>query len=312
LPNLIVTYQCNRSCPFCFATKGNSGISYNTEILAEQFDFLASSGRKSVNLIGGEPTQNPEFIPLLKWLSSKGIEITVFTNGIVNNLIINQLKCMDLENVRFIVNRSEADHQREVYPFFRSLGHISSLSVTLFHPQQRFGHIIKEIMKFRLSKVFRLGLALPVFDGPLSQIWLKPELYHSAASGLITFLQQSLNFGITPDFDCGFPYCFFTEEQKSFLGGNNILFSSDCGIIPDISAGYRIIPCFPLGGFSFGFQPADTWKDKEMEIEKFLKSKPRELLFEKCRECGETGQGNCSGGCLSLRLTKPAQLFQHT
>jgi sulfatase maturation enzyme AslB (radical SAM superfamily) len=302
LPNIICTYRCNQNCSFCFAGKINSDITYNLEIIKKQYSFIETFDRESVNLVGGEPTLNPEFIPILRWLTEKKPEINIFTNGIIDTAVTNTLKTLNLEKVRFYVNRSEINASHKVYDFYRSLGHLIHLALTVYHPGQELSHIMDEITKFRLLKEFRIGIALPIYKSR-DNTYLKPVDYNIVAQELILFFEKCFDAGIAPIFDCGFPYCFFSDKQKEFLERNSISFSSNCGIIPDMNADNQLIPCFPLSNYKFDFSDAEVWEKKEKEIQTLLNTKTRNPLFEKCKTCDEIAKGNCMGGCLSMQLT---------
>jgi MoaA/NifB/PqqE/SkfB family radical SAM enzyme len=280
------------------------------QILKNQFPFIKTLGRNSVSLVGGEPTLNPDFIPIIRWLTEKKLEINVFSNGIANGTVINALKSVDSEKIRFYINRSVANPRPEVFEFYRSLGYMVHLAVTVYCQGQNLDHIHEEIKGFGLLKEFRIGIALPVYKNH-ENVYLKSEEYKIVAQELIDFFNKCLETGITPIFDCGFPFCFFNDEQKGFLSANNISFSSNCGIIPDIDGNNRLFPCFPLSEFTIAFSKNEIWKMKEKELQNLMDAETKNPLFEVCKTCDEMGKGNCTGGCLSLQFMKTSRQLQN-
>ena len=301
MPNLITTYNCNRNCSFCFVDKHSDPIDYTVNTLIDQYPFINSFNRIPVSLVGGEPSLNPEFITLIKWLTVLGHEVHVFTNGKIDSVVLTRLKTLDLSKVSFWVNRSDTGRSENVLDFYRALGYSIHLSVTVFREGQNLEYIIDEILNYSLLKTFRLGIALPVYNTQINS-YLKPESYKAVARDFISFIKVCLKNHIKPVFDCGFPFCFFDEEQKLFLKQNDIFFASNCGIIPDINAQNELIPCFPLSRLKLSFKNIDIWKDKEQELTRTLQEMPKVSLFDDCLLCNEIAAGNCSGGCLSFRL----------
>ncbi len=84
-PFLIVwnfTNLCNLRCKHCYQSAGN--VLRNELSLHEKLkliDELDRAGVAMIALSGGEPTIHPDFLPVLKAISSRGIFVAVATNG---------------------------------------------------------------------------------------------------------------------------------------------------------------------------------------------------------------------------------------
>ena len=302
MPNLVLTFDCNNSCEFCFADK-----TQNKEFKFEQIDkvyqFIKSLNRDSINLVGGEPTLNKDFLAIVKYFLSQNQKITVFTNGNINKKLIENLKLVSDNNLQFCVNRSQSKKSSMLIDFYKKIGYCITLSITIYKQNQELRHIIDEINTYKLNKTYRLGIALPVWPDKNNQ-HIRAKDYGVISKEVIAFVKQGLNFGIKPLFDCGFPYCFFDEDQKGFLSHQDIDFKSNCGIIPDICQGNIIIPCLPLKGIIQKYQNNSVWEDIRPLLENQLKQFKKLPLFEKCASCEEIALGNCSGGCSAFRLEK--------
>jgi hypothetical protein len=78
------SYRCNRSCEFCFA----SGLAkqFPEDMTSGDFskvlDWARSNGCHRVRLLGGEPTQHPDFKGLLNACREKNFLAHVFTNAL--------------------------------------------------------------------------------------------------------------------------------------------------------------------------------------------------------------------------------------
>lgn len=81
--NLDLTTSCNFRCPFCVDSKIlNQGKQFNFTQIVKTIETLSNFGLKSVLLIGGgEPTLHPDFVPIVRFLKKKKLQVGIITNG---------------------------------------------------------------------------------------------------------------------------------------------------------------------------------------------------------------------------------------
>jgi MoaA/NifB/PqqE/SkfB family radical SAM enzyme len=300
LPNLVLTFDCHNSCEYCFADKAqNKALTF--EQVTQLFSFVRSFNSGVINIVGGEPTLNKDFLSIVTFLLSQNQGITVFTNGNIHNKLIENLKLLSDNNLLFCVNRSQSKKTAMLTDFYRKLGYRIMLSVTIFRQNQKLQHIFEEINTYKLNKTYRLGIALPSWPEKSNQ-YINPIDYGEISAGIINYIEQGLNFGIKPSFDCGFPYCFFNDDQKRFLSRQEIDFKSNCGIIPDIYPDNTLVPCLPLKHIIQKFSNDSAWEEIRPLMENRFEQFKKLPLFEKCNSCDEVVNGNCSGGCAAFRM----------
>ncbi len=76
-----VTYVCNNRCTFC-AVGTRTQVDGHPERQREHLDRYRAMGVRMVDFDGGEPTLNPELIPLIRYARAIGFErVNVTTNG---------------------------------------------------------------------------------------------------------------------------------------------------------------------------------------------------------------------------------------
>jgi MoaA/NifB/PqqE/SkfB family radical SAM enzyme len=76
-----VTYVCNNRCTFC-AVGTRTQVDGHPERQREHLDKYRAMGVRMVDFDGGEPTLNPELIPLVRYARAVGFErVNVTTNG---------------------------------------------------------------------------------------------------------------------------------------------------------------------------------------------------------------------------------------
>jgi organic radical activating enzyme len=210
LPNLVLTFDCNNSCEFCFAETDQ-----NREFRFGQIDkmhhFIKSFNRESVNIVGGEPTMNKDFLKIVTFLLGQSQKIMVFTNGNISNNLVEELKFLSHNNLQFCVNRSQPEKTTEVIDFYREVGYMIMLGVTIYKQNQIPDHVFEEINTYKLNKTYRLGIALPSWPHKNNR-FISPGNYEEISGEVMGFIKQGLNYGIIPSFDCGFPYCVKTRN----------------------------------------------------------------------------------------------------
>lgn len=301
MPNLVLTNKCYNGCAFCFVDSKKDGAFLTYKKVQTLLPFIRSFDRESIHLLGGEPTLNPEFIEILKGLLLEKFKVKIFTNGKLPTKLIERLQCLHDGEFCFCVNRTNPHLAPRIVRLYRKLGYRISLSVTIFQPHQIVDHILNEIDTYRLDRQYRIGIALPIWPDR-QNLYLHPKDYHLMAEELFTFIQKGVTLGIRPTFDCGFPYCFFNEEQKRYFEDNGIDFASHCGVIPDIGPDFSAMPCFPLAKLRQAVSKNSDWQELQQRFEDTLKTERYEPLFKKCRKCVEFRSGGCSGGCAALRI----------
>lgn len=299
MPNLIITDRCNRHCSYCF--NAHSGADLTPKKLYDLLPLLNSFKREKIHILGGEPSLNPYFLDIVDILLAEGYKIRIFTNG---NLSTDQIQALVLRQsvaITLDVNRSNPELVKDIKNLYRRLGHCIQSGVTVYHTGQDFTHLFAEINRYHLEPLYRIGIAMPIWPHRANTS-LYPTHYTQAAQQIFRQIQQGLLLGITPEFDCGFPDCFFTVAQKNFFRQHQIKFAALCGLIPDICS-ESCFPCFPLTVFAEPIQVGATWTELEAKLMEKLGKIPLNYIFTSCETCASRLSGSCPGGCLGWRLS---------
>lgn len=79
---LILTYDCNNRCSWCYTSpKGFKKEYMNFNRLKDYLKLMKSLGIKALGLLGGEPTLYPHLFETIELAKSYGFKITLYTNG---------------------------------------------------------------------------------------------------------------------------------------------------------------------------------------------------------------------------------------
>jgi MoaA/NifB/PqqE/SkfB family radical SAM enzyme len=301
MPNLVLTNECNSDCQYCFVQRQEEANYFTLDKTKQILPFLRSFQRESLNIVGGEPTLNPDFIPILNLLLTAGFKINIFTNGRLPQHLIAEIHNIAEGEFSFCVNRTNPELSPEMVEFYRMLGYRIQLGITIFEPKQELDHLLNEIEQFNLERHYRIGIALPIWPGKQNS-YLDRQNYQVTSDFIFLFIQKGFTLGIKPEFDCGIPYCFFSPAQKSWFVDHEINFISHCGLIPDICPDFSVIPCFPLATFCEPISMQASWTDLKPKLEAQLNKLMKKPIFPACATCLDLENGKCPGGCLALRL----------
>ncbi len=305
MPNIILTNSCTRRCAYCF-TNGDFIGELTLGDLREMLPFLDSFPHKSLNILGGEPSLNPDFMSIVRCLLDEGYQLHIFTNGDIPQKVLRDLQALAYADLAFVVNRTDEELSGNVVRFYKALGHEIKIGVTVFESGQNLRHTIREIEEYRLKKAIRIGIALPSCLAP-DAVYLKPDLYQKVSGEMFAFLTECIGKDITPEFDCGFPFCFFTDEQKRYLRDHDVEFASNCGFIPDILPDQTVIPCFPLAGCRVGVRGGASWSDARQALSDARGEKSGGNIYEECATCEHIDSHRCCGGCAAFAFAPTGQ-----
>jgi len=108
-----ITRQCNLSCNHC-----HNDYRGAMQLSLKQFKKVIDSLRKlsvfNINISGGEPTLHSELVSMVKYVSDKGMKVTLSTNAIsLTNELVKKLKISGLSNIQISLDSSiEKEHDK--------------------------------------------------------------------------------------------------------------------------------------------------------------------------------------------------------
>jgi radical SAM protein with 4Fe4S-binding SPASM domain len=317
VPNVLMTEQCVRSCPYCFAGKRMAHSDRDSFLSWEDLIYIADlhkiAGEKSVRLLGGEPTLHPQFVDMVLYLSARGFHVHVFTSGILSDSRLSELETalqdMPAERVSFTCNindpqLSPPDEVSRVEQFLEVFGNRITPGFNIYHLEFALEFIFQYINAFGLHRHIRIGLAHPIFGH--DNLFVAPQQIEKAISRLVNYFPLFERLKVRIGLDCGFPLCKFSDEQLGklyYLNEGRIRFG--CDPVIDIGPDAMVWACFPLSEYH---RRSLYEFDHLNQVREFYDGVFRNVrievggIFEECDHCPHRESGLCKGGCIAHSL----------
>ncbi len=318
MPNILLTQQCVRSCPYCFAKKHMSDAPpddiLSWEDLIYVVDLIEDSGERRISLLGGEPALHPEFTNFIIYLLERDFNITVFTSGIMSDDVLTRVEsscsAVDPDRLVFICNLNEPDLSPpeeilRVERFLELLGPRIGPGFNIYRRNFSLDFLIHYINQYGLKRSIRLGMAHPIPG--MKNRFIKIEDMSMVIDRLMSYSQVLERFRISLGPDCGFPLCGFSDAQLGWMHkmtGGMLRFG--CGPAIDIGPDMSVWSCFPLSNWhKKSVYDFDSLHDIHHYFESQHNIIRNEMggIFEACDDCRFREEGICAGGCAAHLLS---------
>lgn len=314
MANVLLTQQCVRSCPYCFAKKHMADSEPDDILTWDNMiyiaDLMESSGEMGLSLLGGEPTLHPHFVDFVMYLLERRFHVNVFTSGILSEKMFTEveraLSAVSPDRFSFVCNVNNPDKTsfselENVRRFLKAFGHLSTPGFNIYKPDFNIDFIFQYINEYGLHRHIRMGLAHPI-PGQ-HNVYVPIEKMSQMAETVISYLPVLERMKVKAGFDCGFPLCIFTEEQIGKLFKHNSgRLSFGCGPAIDIGPDMTVWGCFPLSNIHkkslYEFNSLNEIRDYYRNLHQKVRNEVAGILNE-CDDCVFREEQLCQGGCLA-------------
>lgn len=317
---LTINRNCNLHCEWCYqgsVVQSTNTMSYQ---LAEKLVDLSSGlGAKNVILIGGEPTLHPRFLDIVRYIRSKGLNVSLVSNSIkfADKTFVEQAEEAGLQaiNISFKGSSGEeylASTGKNVFGLLETaLSNLENSKIT----KQGSVTISRSIIANWERMIEFIGKSninnfIFSFEKPTilsDQIRFNEDMLPKNISGFIqkvmypSLQQTGINFKI----ELMFQHCVLDDdfvgklENEKHAFGGCLLLKQDRRVVFD-PQGF-VLPCnhflmHPLGKYGKDFNnPKEfiVWKQSE-GVKRFYQI-TQAAPGEKCSECKKWHK--CGAGC---------------
>lgn len=311
--NLLITKSCNRSCPYCFAQKevtlDSSSCAGNITLPAfyDFLDILEKNFIRNLKLLGGEPTLHPRLDDMVMAALRRNFEVTIFTNGLWGKRVRKFFSKLESDKLHFLVNINEERHssgrEKELLPLsLPIIGSRGQAGFNVFCEDFDLSFLVPLINGHGLKRSIRLGLASPIVGH--SNASVAAGDLKKTGTRLIEQMKRLEEQDVLVDFDCGFTYCMFDEDQyQTIVRSTKNGLTSVCDFIGDVDGELNVWPCFPLSNAKH--LNLRMYESIDEIRAYYLKSFAQLRQFgsqEECFQCKYLKRGQCCGGCFARTL----------
>jgi radical SAM protein with 4Fe4S-binding SPASM domain len=274
----------------------------------EQFLKRFPKQFRELGLLGGEPFLYPHLGSVLELLWKERIMPKIFTSA--TNPLPECLQALEITNdtlLSFIVNIGTRDSYtvqkyNNLIRFFSKFHAQSSLSYTIFDLNVDPGFLFDIIDEFRLTRLIRVGVALPIYKG--GNEYIPKEKYKELGRFFAGFARLAYERQVVLGMDCGFVACMFTPTDIGALQRHGVRMGFCCGAAIDIGPKLEAWNCFPL----FRLHKEQVMESETMHelMNKFSHRMEDYFnhtagIFDACKECKYFKRKVCEGGCKSFK-----------
>jgi hypothetical protein len=289
--------------------------------------FLERSGVTEARILGGEPTEHPDFAHFVTLALARGFKVTLFTGGpaavageageaakaaAAAAEFLSEIPPSDVTVIlnTAIPGRDSPGLIRGQRRLCRLLGERVELGLTLSSLAHGPDFLLDLIEREGLSRWVRLGVAHPIWGGGNTSLRLgSVRMLGKTVEAFIDRVQKA---GVTVDFDCGFTPCMFSE---GFLTDHPALLQeigTRCNPVLDILPEGRVIACYALGAAGSVRLTESSHRDGLLAV--FEQGLDRLLpmgAYRECALCDHRRVGRCTGGCRARRAGRLRPVGMH-
>jgi len=328
--NFIITNDCNKGCPYCFAAENRKHLTKDDgDMTLEQFekyvDIVPNSNDFSIKLLGGEPTQHKNFNNFLEHLIKRNRSVTIISNFLFNDDTLKYIKnaVSRYSNIHFLINSTNLDvgknrmeifskNYNEIYNELYKYNNEESMScgITLEHDKDiKYYLNYLNYLNENLVNIERLRISIP-FPGGDEDKDIKNVINNKKIDEkILSVIYKTIEIQAKPSIDCILLPCFFNnKEELKFIKRyvDKVRFKCGDDAPTDIFSDNTVSYCYPL---------RDTVKINMNSYNNFVEAREAltyqykiiENQVEKTKECLECSfyiSKECRGPCLGFYKIK--------
>jgi len=308
--NVNITTYCNLACPYCFAVDlweaaGDKPDDREISIdnLKTVIDFMKRSEMREFRMFGGEPTLHSRFEEVYETVSRSGLDITIWSNGIIPTEKTEYLsKQTNTTNIQINVQHP-SDYTSSEYEIlnhtFSKLSKLVSLGFVIYKTDFDAYFIIDLIKQYNLARDVKWSIAAPCYKN--KNVSVEVQDHKKVVNRLVEHSREFREHNIHWYPDTTFMWCLFTEEQLNELY-ENVRFTPQnlCNPVLEVVPNLTVYRCYGTASLANPKRKITDFKNITEAYayfsrkEAFLKTVG---LFKECFRCDLRGR-MCGAGCL--------------
>lgn len=315
---LTITRKCNNACDWCYTKNKLNCQSMNYEDAITCVDKLDEMGVKRIVLIGGEPTLYSNFIDLISYISSRGIKVSVATNGrkLADKKFAKEVVDAGVNSINISLKGvSEEEYKKYTHSFgleeaiigYKNLQRLNFKNVSLSYvivddDKEKFNKLVLLLEKNRLKNIL-FQFVKPVLELRDNDDILDIQKMGNFISYIYHKMKKTrLNYCL----EVSFPLCAIESDVlQNMINENRIItcchVPSGKGVIFDTD--FKVLPCNHFAEYPYSEEKIGLKSSKEIcefldsDVCNKLRAIARTYPSEKCMTCNIWNI--CGGGCFT-------------
>lgn len=311
--NIIVTYRCNLSCPYCY----EQSMRFQEDMTIEEFEHLMEWMKKNrlkrIIIMGGEPTQHARFSHLLERCMSNNMEVGLLTNMLFDDAVLKAIKKYMFPlyiqaNINHPDTYKKGEYEKIKNNFKKLYRSVSGFIIRY----NLHGKNCDSAAVVRLARSIHSPIRFSLTNSPVGcegrENAVTPSIETLKVRGaqqIRQFLKMCKKHKVAAFFARPVPQCMFSEEERSMYAYNGIKYRCYVGRDGDYASRLNVNPdltimgCYGvpvLGPCIVEFNAYDELKTYYRNIFEDLRQTP---IADECFLCKSFADQSCQGGCLS-------------
>jgi radical SAM protein with 4Fe4S-binding SPASM domain len=313
----MITNTCNKECAFCFQKPWRQGGEERMSI--DQLRTFCNwykqahhkECRQGLDLMGGEPTQHPQFPAFLQLLDAHEIHYGIFSNGLCESDLVKAINASGATRVMINVDSNPENYNNQemqvLQNFLERINKQRVLAYTLYNPWLPIDFILDMIAEHKID-IIRISLA--VSDEECSNTYVSENMFNQYGIFLKRIINQMSRHQIQVLFDCSVPVCMFGGDSFNLFDSKSKKgrLSFKCMRMPlDVYPNLDVVYCMAIGRNHYvrNILQYPSIRSMVEDFCQYYQSYHTIPLFARCCDCKHWLR-TCTGGCIASRVRKAA------
>ncbi len=311
---LALTYDCNLSCPYCYA-KDKVSRPMSPEVYKKVLEWMKKNNYRRISFTGGEPTLHPCFHQFLKEAKRNDFEIFFSSNGLFEETTRFLMNDIGVSSLGLHLTRKNLYSPIQLKRLLGNIGYFANTAIDLYL-RINIDTIDEDFLDFAFEvcvnhgiKSINFALCFPNTRQNNSYIPLDDmELYKQH---LISFFRRCSALNVTARLAKPIPFCMFSEDElRDILAQHELhracaIFKNDFTNVNVVNPDGSVSGCIALPDTSRSLFSFNDVQELSAHVRDNTHTLFQHKIKKECGECALYYTKKCRGACLAYHAIIP-------